>query len=47
LVAKPRTTIYTVLLGIAALAMFIGCAVLAWEFFYEYGGVPTPSATLR
>jgi hypothetical protein len=45
LVPKARTTIYTTLLGIAALALFICCAVLAWEIF-KYGSI-TPPATLR
>jgi hypothetical protein len=45
LVPKPRTTIYTVLLGIAAAALFIGCAMLAWEM-YQYGSI-SPPASLR
>ena len=45
LVPKPRTTIYTVLLGIAALALLIGCAMLALEFL-RYGAI-TPPPTLR
>jgi hypothetical protein len=46
LVPKPRTTIYTVLLGIAALALVIACAVLAMEIWWEYGSV-SPPASLR
>jgi hypothetical protein len=42
-VPKPRTTIYTVLLGIAALALVIGCAMLALEI-WQYGSVSPPAA---
>jgi hypothetical protein len=41
LVPKPRTTIYTVLLGIAVLALMIGCAMLALEFL-RYGAIAPP-----
>ena len=41
LVPKPRTTIYTVLLGIALVALTIGCAMLALEMFH-YGFAWTP-----
>jgi hypothetical protein len=36
LVRKPKTTIYTVLLGIAAAALAVGCLALFWEF-WRYG----------
>ena len=45
LVPKPKTTIYTVLLGIAALALFISCAILALEI-WQYGSI-SPPANLR
>lgn len=45
LVPKPRTTIYTVLLGIAALALTISCALMALEI-WRYGSV-SPPASLR
>ena len=45
LVKKPRTNIYSVLLGIAALALMIGCAVLALEI-WQYGSI-IPPANLR
>lgn len=45
LVRKPRTNIYTVLLGIAVLALTIGCAVLAYEI-WQYGSI-SPPANLR
>lgn len=41
LVPKPRTTIYTVMLGIAALALMFGCAFLAWEI-WQYGSINPP-----
>ena len=46
LVPRPRTTIYTVLLGIAVLALVIGCAMLALEM-WQYGLRWTPPANLR
>ncbi len=46
LVPKPRTTIYTVLLGIAVLALAIGCGVLALEML-QYGFAWNPPANLR
>lgn len=45
LVPRPKTTIYTVLLGIAALALLIGCAMLAMEI-WRYGSI-SPPANLR
>jgi hypothetical protein len=41
LVPKARTNIYTVLLGIAALALFIGCALMALEI-WRYGSISPP-----
>lgn len=38
LVQKPRTSIYSVLLIVASLALFIGCALLYLEL-YRYGGL--------
>jgi hypothetical protein len=43
LVPKPRTTIYTVLLGIAAVALMVGCALMALEI-WRYGSVSPPAA---
>jgi hypothetical protein len=45
LVPKPRTTIYTVLLGLALVALAIGSAMLALEM-WRYGFAWTPP-TLR
>ena len=45
LVPRPRTNIYTVLLGIAVLAITISCAILAWEIL-QYGSIQPP-ANLR
>ena len=39
---KPKTTIYTALLGVAALALLIGCAVLALEI-WKYGSISPPT----
>jgi hypothetical protein len=36
LVRRPRTTIYTVLLGLSALALGIGCAIMVIEL-WQYG----------
>lgn len=38
LVRKPKTTIYTVLLGVAVGALTIGCLLLALEIL-SYGGL--------
>ena len=46
LVPKPRTNIYTVLLGIAALALLIGCALFALEI-WQYGSVSPPASLGR
>lgn len=45
LVPKPRTNIYTVLLGIAALALVVGSLILALEI-WQYGSI-SPPADLR
>lgn len=45
LVHKPRTTIYTALLGVTAVALAIGCALLVLELSsYELFGPPWDAA---
>ncbi len=46
LVRRPTTTIYTVLLFIALMALVISCAIMAWEML-QYDLQYKPPANLR
>ncbi|MCI0332682.1 MAG: hypothetical protein L0228_05620 [Planctomycetes bacterium] len=46
LVRRPTTTIFTVLLFIALMALAIGCAIMAWEML-QYDLQYKPPANLR
>jgi hypothetical protein len=46
LVRRPQTTIYTILLFIALMALVISCLILAWELF-QYDLQFNPPANLR
>jgi hypothetical protein len=46
LVRRPQTTIYTVLLFIALMALVISCGIMAWELL-QYGLQWKPPANLR
>ncbi len=46
LVRRPQTTIYTVLLFIALMALVISCGIMVWELL-QYGLQWKPPANLR
>lgn len=46
LVRRPQTTIYTILLFIALMALVISCLILAWEL-WQYDLQFNPPANLR
>ena len=40
--AKPKNDVYVGLILLSLLAMFVGCGVLAWEYYGTYDGVRQP-----
>ena len=46
LVRRPQTTIYTMLLFIALLALVVGCLIMAWEML-QYDLQYEPPANMR